>query len=94
MVEKFWNPPPSLADRRVRSSLQCIVYAICNIASSLTLEKPKINPYIPEMKKGLAQTMGIMEDQVSIKATTNEKMGYVGREEGVNAYAVALISKP
>jgi len=68
-------------------------YSIGNIDSSLTLEKPKINPHIPAMKKILAQTLSIAEDQISIKATTNEKMGYVGREEGLCAYAVALIER-
>jgi 2-C-methyl-D-erythritol 2,4-cyclodiphosphate synthase len=64
-----------------------------NVDCTLTLEKPKVNPHIPAMKKVLAPLMNVSEDDVSIKATTNEKLGYVGREEGVNAYAVALISK-
>jgi 2-C-methyl-D-erythritol 2,4-cyclodiphosphate synthase len=66
---------------------------IQNVDCTLTLEKPKINPHIPAMKKVLAPLMNISEEDVSIKATTNEKLGYVGREEGVNAYCVALISK-
>jgi 2-C-methyl-D-erythritol 2,4-cyclodiphosphate synthase len=64
-----------------------------NVDCTLTLENPKINPHIPEMKSVLAPLMNITEEDISIKATTNEKLGYVGREEGVNAYAVALISK-
>jgi 2-C-methyl-D-erythritol 2,4-cyclodiphosphate synthase len=64
-----------------------------NVDCTIVLEKPKINPHIDEMKKVLAPLMNIEEDDVSIKATTNEKLGYVGREDGVNAYAVALISK-
>lgn len=68
-------------------------WSIQNVDCTLTLEKPKINPHIPAMKKVLAPLMNISEDNVSIKATTNEKLGYVGREEGVNAYCVALISK-
>jgi 2-C-methyl-D-erythritol 2,4-cyclodiphosphate synthase len=68
-------------------------WTIQNIDCTLTLEKPKINPHIPAMKKVLAPLMNISEEDVSIKATTNEKLGYVGREEGVNAYCVALISK-
>ncbi|MBS1490005.1 MAG: 2-C-methyl-D-erythritol 2,4-cyclodiphosphate synthase [Bacteroidetes bacterium] len=64
-----------------------------NVDCTLTLENPKINPHIPEMKKVLAPLMNISEEDISIKATTNEKLGYVGREEGVNALAVALISK-
>lgn len=64
-----------------------------NVDCTLTLEHPKIMPHIPEMKKVLAPLMSISEGDVSIKATTSEKLGYVGRQEGVNAYAVALISK-
>jgi len=68
-------------------------WTIENVDCTITLEKPKINPHIPEMKKVLAPLMNISVDDVSIKATTNERLGYVGREEGINAYAVALISK-
>ncbi|MCB0492296.1 MAG: 2-C-methyl-D-erythritol 2,4-cyclodiphosphate synthase [Cyclobacteriaceae bacterium] len=68
-------------------------WQIENIDCSLCLEKPKINPHIPAMKQTLAPLMGISEDLISIKATTNERMGYVGREEGVNAYAVVLLRK-
>ncbi len=64
-----------------------------NIDCTLTLEQPKIMPHIPEMKRVLAPLMNVSEDDVSIKATTNEKLGYIGRQEGVNAYAVALISR-
>ncbi|MCL4112013.1 UNVERIFIED_CONTAM: hypothetical protein GTU68_038829 [Idotea baltica] len=66
-------------------------FAIGNIDSTVCLQKPKIKPYIPEMKACLAKVMGLNESQVSIKATTTEKLGYVGREEGVSAYAVVLI---
>jgi 2-C-methyl-D-erythritol 2,4-cyclodiphosphate synthase len=66
-------------------------WIVSNVDCTLCLEKPKINPHIPDMKKTLAPLMGISEDDISIKATTNEKLGYVGREEGVCAYAVALI---
>jgi 2-C-methyl-D-erythritol 2,4-cyclodiphosphate synthase len=65
-----------------------------NVDCTICLENPKINPHVVEMKKVLAPLMNITEDDVSIKATTNEKLGYVGREEGVCAYAVALIYKP
>lgn len=68
-------------------------WEIQNVDCTIVLEKPKINPHIDEMKKVLAPLMNISEEDVSIKATTNEKLGYVGREEGINAYAVALISK-
>jgi 2-C-methyl-D-erythritol 2,4-cyclodiphosphate synthase len=68
-------------------------YAVGNVDSTLCIEEPKINPHIPSMKKILAPILGISEDDISIKATTNEKLGYVGSENGVNAYAVVLIRK-
>jgi 2-C-methyl-D-erythritol 2,4-cyclodiphosphate synthase len=68
-------------------------WKIENVDCTICLEAPKVNPHIPEMKKTLAPLMNVSEEDVSIKATTNETLGYVGREEGVNAYAVALISK-
>jgi len=66
-------------------------YEIGNIDVTVCLELPKINPYIGEMKGMLSETMGISSDDVSIKATTNEKLGFIGKEEGVAAYAVALL---
>jgi len=66
-------------------------YGIGNIDVTLCLEKPKIASHIPEMRRVLCSVMGIPENDLSIKATTNEKMGFIGREEGVTAYAVALI---
>ncbi|MEX2234109.1 MAG: 2-C-methyl-D-erythritol 2,4-cyclodiphosphate synthase [Cyclobacteriaceae bacterium] len=78
----------------VMKMLQEKGWQIENVDCTICLEKPKVNPHIGGMKKILAHLMKISEDDVSIKATTSEKLGYVGREEGVNAYAVALISKP
>jgi 2-C-methyl-D-erythritol 2,4-cyclodiphosphate synthase len=68
-------------------------WKIENVDCTICVEKPRINPHIDAMKKVLAFLMNISEEDVSIKATTSEKLGYVGREEGVNAYAVALISR-
>jgi 2-C-methyl-D-erythritol 2,4-cyclodiphosphate synthase len=68
-------------------------FEIGNVDATLCLESPKINPYIPQMEQILVKTMNLEEGDVSIKATTSEKMGYVGKEEGVNAYAVVLIQK-
>ena len=67
-------------------------WKVGNVDCTICLEKPKVNPHIPGMKKMLAPLMNIAEDDVSIKATTNERLGYVGREEGVCAYAVVLIT--
>ncbi len=66
-------------------------YKIGNIDSTICLEKPKIQTYIPAMRKLIAEILAIHENAVSIKATTSEKMGFVGREEGVAAYATVLI---
>lgn len=66
-------------------------YLIGNVDCALNLEKPKIKPYINQMIETLAPIMKIEPDQISIKATTMEKMGFVGREEGITASAVALI---
>lgn len=68
-------------------------YAIGNIDATLSLEAPKVNPHIKAMQEVLAPILNVSEDEVSIKATTNERLGYVGRGEGVNAYAIALIYK-
>ena len=68
-------------------------YKVGNVDSTLCIEEPKINPHISAMKKALAPILEISEEDISIKATTNEKLGYVGSENGVNAYAVVLIGK-
>lgn len=68
-------------------------YEIGNIDITLCLQKPKIAPYIDAMKQSMAKVMGIEIKYLSVKATTTEMMGYVGREEGISCYAVALIIK-
>ena len=68
-------------------------YAIGNIDSTLSMEAPKINPHIEAMQNVIAPILKVTKTEISIKATTNEKLGYVGRQEGVNAFAVALIYK-
>ena len=68
-------------------------YSINNVDAMLCLEAPKINPHVPQMKIHIAKAMDLDEDDISIKATTNETMGFIGREEGVVAYAVCLIQK-
>lgn len=68
-------------------------WKIENVDCTICLEDPKINPHIEEMKKVMAPLMQITPDDISIKATTTETLGYVGRQEGVNATAVALISR-
>jgi 2-C-methyl-D-erythritol 2,4-cyclodiphosphate synthase len=68
-------------------------WEIGNIDAMVCLEAPKINPHIPAMKINIAKAAGISEEDISIKATTNEQLGFIGREEGVVAYAVCLIER-
>ena len=68
-------------------------YDIGNIDSTICLQTPKISPHIPEMRKQIARQLALHEDQVSVKATTEEKLGFTGREEGISAYAVVLITR-
>lgn len=68
-------------------------YKAVNVDCALCLEKPKIAPFIPQMVEVIGGLMDLNADSVSVKATTNEKMGYVGREEGVNAQAVVSVEK-
>ncbi|MBR3531114.1 MAG: 2-C-methyl-D-erythritol 2,4-cyclodiphosphate synthase [Bacteroidaceae bacterium] len=68
-------------------------YEIGNIDATICAERPKMNPHIPDMQRVLSEVMGIDIDDISIKATTTEKLGFTGREEGISAYAVALIEK-
>ena len=68
-------------------------YRIVNIDSTLCLELPKIKPFIPLMQEAISTIVGITIKDISIKATTTEKMGFVGREEGLVAYATALLQK-
>ena len=68
-------------------------YRIGNIDATVCAERPKINPHVPAMKKCLAEVMGTDEDNISIKATTTERLGFTGREEGISAYAVVLIER-
>ena len=68
-------------------------YRLGNIDATICAERPKINPHIPKMQQTMADVIGCDPDQISIKATTTEKLGFTGREEGMSAYAVALITK-
>ncbi len=68
-------------------------YKVGNVDATVCAQRPKINPYIPQIQTCLASLMNVSADEVSIKATTTEKLGFEGREEGMSAYAVALIEK-
>jgi len=80
----------------LRDTFKLIVekgYRLMNLDCTICLQSPKINPFIPEMKTCIAEILQTNADAISIKATTTEKLGYVGREEGVSAYCVCLIGK-
>lgn len=69
-------------------------YEVGNVDTTVAAQQPKINPHIEAMKKTLAEVMQVPEGDISIKATTTERLGFVGREEGISAYAVCIIHKP
>ena len=79
--------------RRVNELIQERGWQINNLDSVIVAERPKIKPHIPAMRDRLAGVLNLDGDQISIKATTNEKLGPVGREEGISAYAVALLTQ-
>ena len=90
---EYKNIDSKLLLERVVELLHSKGWYIVNIDSTVVLEKPKIMTHIPAMRKTLAKLLKIEVDELSIKATTNEKMGYIGRMEGVCAYAVAMVQK-
>ncbi|MBQ6938666.1 MAG: 2-C-methyl-D-erythritol 2,4-cyclodiphosphate synthase, partial [Muribaculaceae bacterium] len=79
--------------RKVVALLADKGYRIGNADMTICAERPKLNPHIPAMKEVLSACMGVDIDDISIKATTTEKLGFTGREEGISAYAVVLIEK-
>lgn len=79
--------------RRVMQMLREAGYQLINCDCTICAQQPKLNPHIPDMQQCLAQVMAVAPNQISIKATTTEHLGFVGREEGMAAYAVALIEK-
>ena len=94
----FPDSDPALKDIDSKILLQKVVrliaqkgYRIVNIDTTVCLQQPKLRPYIPQMQEMLARVMSIPVDNISIKATTTERLGFTGREEGVSAYAVVLI---
>ena len=88
---KFKNIDSKILLKKVVEMITLKGFIINNIDSTICLQNPKIKSFIPEMIRVLANCMNINEDQISIKATTTEKLGYVGREEGISAHAVVLL---
>ena len=77
--------------RRVMQMVREAGYELCNCDCTVCAQAPKLLPFIPQMQQTLAEVMGVRPDQVSVKATTTEHLGFVGRKEGISAYAVALL---
>lgn len=92
-ADEYENIDSKILLRKTVQLLRDKGYAVGNIDCTVCAEAPKINPHIPAMQQCLSQTIEISPDAVSIKATTTEQLGFVGRREGMAAYAVALIFK-
>jgi len=90
---EFKNIDSKLLLERTNQILYKENYRLINIDSTLCLQAPKIKPYVADMQKTIARILGLNEKDVSIKATTTERLGFVGREEGVVAYATVLIKE-
>lgn len=89
--ERFKGADSLLLLKEVVAVLKKNGYSVVNIDSTLLAQRPKMRPYIDEMRKNIADACGISVDFVSVKATTEEKLGFTGREEGISAHAVCLI---
>lgn len=90
---EYKNVDSKILLKRVMELIREKGYSLGNIDATVCAEQPKLNPHIPTMKETLAQVMQVPIENISIKATTNERMGFVGREEGLAAYATVLIQK-
>lgn len=91
--EEYKNIDSKILLRRTMKLIRAAGYEVINIDSTVCAEKPKLNPFVEDMKDTLAKCMDIPQEDISIKATTTEKLGYTGREEGISAYATVLIIK-
>jgi len=91
--EEFHNIDSKILLKKTVEIIATKGYRVGNIDATICAERPKLKPRIPEMQQCLAEVMGIDVDDVSIKATTTEHLGFTGREEGISAYAVCLIEK-
>lgn len=90
---KYKGIDSKLLLQEVMAMIRTAGYELGNLDSTVCLQVPKLNPHIPAMKTCLAAVMQVDEDVLSIKATTSEHLGFVGREEGISAYCTALIYK-
>ena len=90
-ASEYENIDSKILLRKTMALLREAGYELGNIDATVAAERPKLNPHIPEMKRVLASVLEVDEDDISIKATTTEKLGFTGRQEGMAAYATVLI---
>lgn len=90
---KYKNIDSKILLRDTMKLLRDAGYELGNIDATVAAERPKLNPHIPAMRKVLAEVMNVDEEDISIKATTTEKLGFTGRQEGISAYATVLIQR-
>ena len=88
---EYENIDSKILLRRTMELLRNAGYKLGNIDATIVAEQPKLSPHIPAMQQAMAEAMQVSPNDVSIKATTSEKLGFTGRSEGIAAYAVALI---
>ena len=77
--------------RKAKEMLEERGYSVGNVDATVIAQKPKLAPYIDRMRDGIAEVLGVAKEQVNVKATTEERLGFTGREEGISAHAVCLI---
>lgn len=92
-ADKYLNIDSKILLSRTLELIRQKGYEVCNIDATICAQRPKLAPYIDNMRTALAKAAGINTEDISIKATTTEHLGFVGREEGMAAYAVALIEQ-
>jgi 2-C-methyl-D-erythritol 2,4-cyclodiphosphate synthase len=90
---EFKNIDSKILLKRTYDLVSSKGYSVVNVDATVCLEQPKIKPHVPAMKTAIAGILEITEDDVSVKATTTEQMGFAGREEGLVAYATVLLQK-
>lgn len=89
----FKNIDSQILLRKVCALIRQEGYEICNLDATIIAQKPKMMPHLPEMRRILAENMGIEVSQINLKATTEERLGFTGREEGIASHCVCLIEK-
>ena len=91
--DRFLNIDSQILLNNVRDLLQQANYGIVNLDATLIAQKPKLMPHLEKMRQTLADTLGIGTDRINLKATTEEHLGFTGREEGISAHCVCLIEE-